>query len=84
MPSFLAYSGSGNASGNLVYVNYGTELDFKTLANYSISLNGSIAIIRYGKIFRGSKVRAVKYCLDQLCSCTTYTRVDNKNHLKHK
>ena len=56
LPSFLAYSGSGMASGNLVYVNYGTQLDFKTLADYNISLNGSIAIIRYGKIFRGSKV----------------------------
>jgi hypothetical protein len=59
VPSFLAYSASGNVSGNLVYVNYGRQQDYKRLRDYNISLNGSIAMIRYGRIFRGSKVCGV-------------------------
>lgn len=56
MPSFLGYSSAGNVSGNLVYVNYGMQQDFNKLRDYGVSLNGSIALIRYGKIFRGIKV----------------------------
>ena len=62
VPSFLAYSAPGNVSGNLVYVNYGRQQDYKRLRDYNISLNGSIAMIRYGGIFRGSKVCGVQ-CL---------------------
>ena len=63
MPSFLAYSGSGIVLGNLVYVNYGRQEDFRELGSHNISLNGSIAIIRYGRIFRGSMVCAARYRL---------------------
>ena len=41
----------------LVYVNYGRVEDFELLRdNFSVSVNGCITIIRYGKIFRGDKV----------------------------
>ncbi|XP_028408285.1 N-acetylated-alpha-linked acidic dipeptidase 2-like isoform X2 [Dendronephthya gigantea] len=56
VPSFLGYSGSGVVTGDLIYVNYGRKEDFEKLKNNSIFLNGSIAIMRYGWIFRGSKV----------------------------
>uniref|UniRef100_A0A0B7B352 Aminopeptidase NAALADL1 n=1 Tax=Arion vulgaris TaxID=1028688 RepID=A0A0B7B352_9EUPU len=55
--NFNAYSPAGIASGDLVYVNYGTLEDFEYLTkNLSLDLSGKIVIIRYGKIFRGNKV----------------------------
>ena len=42
--------------GPLVYVNYARIEDFVYLKNQSFELNGTIAIARYGKIFRGDKV----------------------------
>ena len=53
---FLGYSPSGKASGELVYVNYGQVEDFEQLKNLSVNVTGKIAIMRYGKIFRGNKV----------------------------
>ncbi len=44
------------AQGELVYVNYGTNLNFEELERMNISLKGKIALIRYGKNFRGDKV----------------------------
>ena len=56
-PPFNAYSGLGNATGKLVYVNYGQLEDFLYLRdNASIDLNGAICMARYGAIFRGDKV----------------------------
>jgi N-acetylated-alpha-linked acidic dipeptidase len=55
-PPFNAYSGSGNATGPLVYVNYGRLEDFLYLnRTLNISLEGHICIARYGQIFRGDK-----------------------------
>jgi len=53
---FLGYSPSGKAEGELVYVNYGRVEDFKKLKNLGVNVTGKIAIMRYGKIFRGNKV----------------------------
>ncbi|XP_063803909.1 putative N-acetylated-alpha-linked acidic dipeptidase isoform X2 [Pseudophryne corroboree] len=55
---FNAYSPSGVIVGDLVYVNYGTVEDFHYLTrNLSLNLTGTVAIARYGKIFRGDKVK---------------------------
>jgi hypothetical protein len=44
--------------GTLVYVNYARVEDFEYLEkNKSINITGKIAFARYGKIFRGDKVR---------------------------
>lgn len=56
-PAFLAYSPPGSATGNLVYVNYGTNEDFDTLQRLGVNLVGVICLTRYGKGFRGQKVR---------------------------
>ena len=53
---FLGYSPSGKASGELVYVNHGQVQDFEQLKNLSVNVTGKIAIMRYGKIFRGNMV----------------------------
>ena len=53
---FNAYSGSGSATGRLVYVNYATIDDFLYLTtNLSLNLTGRICIARYGAIYRGDK-----------------------------
>ncbi|KAM3918010.1 glutamate carboxypeptidase 2-like isoform 2-T2 [Leptodactylus fuscus] len=54
---FNAYSPPGVIVGDPVYVNYGTVEDFQYLTrNLSMNLTGTVAIARYGKIFRGDKV----------------------------
>lgn len=64
IPPYLAYSRSGNVSGEVVYANFGRNKDFEYLNQLGISLNGKIAVIRYGQIFRGDKVEtAAKYGL---------------------
>jgi N-acetylated-alpha-linked acidic dipeptidase len=57
VPTFHGYSASGNVTGPVVYVNYGTFQDFEDLVRANISLEGKIAIARYGGIFRGLKVK---------------------------
>lgn len=58
VPPFNAYSAPGDIYGDLVYVNYGRVEDYLFLENnMSINVTGKIAFARYGKIFRGDKVR---------------------------
>jgi len=57
IPTFHGYSASGNVTASYVYVNYGTYADFEDLVAANISLKGKIAIAKYGKIFRGLKVK---------------------------
>ncbi|MEO1130390.1 MAG: M28 family peptidase [Planctomycetota bacterium] len=52
-----AYAASGEASGEVVYVNYGRKEDFRQLAERGIDLTGKIAIARYGGNFRGYKAK---------------------------
>ncbi|XP_013387509.1 putative N-acetylated-alpha-linked acidic dipeptidase [Lingula anatina] len=58
-PPFNAYSKNGTVENSrLVYVNYGRIEDFFFITrNKSMDVNGAIVIARYGKIFRGDKVR---------------------------
>ncbi|CAJ0962337.1 unnamed protein product, partial [Mesorhabditis belari] len=59
---FLAWSAPGTVTGNIVFCNRGTEEDFDELEDIGISVKGNIALIRYGKLFRGAKVsNAQKY-----------------------
>ncbi|HXX43584.1 MAG TPA: M28 family metallopeptidase [Candidatus Acidoferrales bacterium] len=54
---FNAYSPSGEITAPVVYVNYGTEDDYRQLAALGISVEGKIAIVRYGRGYRGIKVK---------------------------
>lgn len=56
-PAFNAYSPSGETRGKVVYVNYGTREDYEKLSELGISVDGRIALVRYGKIYRGSKAQ---------------------------
>ncbi|MEM9066375.1 MAG: M28 family peptidase [Planctomycetota bacterium] len=52
-----AYSASGVAEADVVYVNHGRKQDFEALAAAGVSLDGKIAIARYGGNFRGYKAK---------------------------
>lgn len=57
LPTYNAYSASGEATGQLVYVNYGLPEDYETLKQLGISVKGKIVIARYGRSWRGTKAR---------------------------
>uniref|UniRef100_A0A8D0V5T3 Aminopeptidase NAALADL1 n=1 Tax=Sus scrofa TaxID=9823 RepID=A0A8D0V5T3_PIG len=58
VPPFSAFSPQGMPEGDLVYVNYArTEDFFKLERDMKINCSGKILIARYGKIFRGNKVK---------------------------
>jgi N-acetylated-alpha-linked acidic dipeptidase len=58
IPSWLGYAANGTVEGPVVYANYGTYDDFKMLNDtWGVQLKGTIALIRYGSIMRGTKVR---------------------------
>lgn len=56
-PAFHGYGASGEAEGQVVYVNYGSPADFQRLEGMGISVEGKIALVRYGGAFRGLKVK---------------------------
>lgn len=57
VPTFLAYAANGNVTSQYVYANYGSREDFEQLKELGVDVTGKIAIVRYGKIFRGLKVK---------------------------
>ncbi|HEV8510896.1 MAG TPA: M20/M25/M40 family metallo-hydrolase, partial [Gemmatimonadales bacterium] len=57
VPPFNGYTGDGNVTAEVVYVNYGLIEDYKTLDSLGVSVRGKIAIARYGRSFRGIKAR---------------------------
>src|SRR6266545_5007299 len=57
IPPFNGYTGDGNVTAEVVYVNYGLIEDYKRLDSLGISVNGKIVIARYGRSFRGIKAR---------------------------
>src|SRR3954469_21577521 len=60
LPQYLTvngYSGQGDVTGEVVYVNYGLIEDYAQLDSMGISVRGKIAVARYGRSFRGIKAR---------------------------
>jgi len=53
--TYNAYSGTGNVTAELVYVNYGRLEDFQLLESMGVNVQGKICIARYGSVFRGNK-----------------------------
>ena len=56
-PTVNGYSGQGDATADVVYVNYGLIEDYAQLDSLGISVRGKIAVARYGRSFRGIKAR---------------------------
>lgn len=56
-PTVNGYSGTGDVTGEVVYVNYGLIEDYAQLDSLGVSVRGKIAVARYGRSFRGIKAR---------------------------
>ena len=54
-PTYNAYSGDGEVTGEVVYVNYGMPADYDELAKAGVSVKGKIVLARYGGGWRGIK-----------------------------
>jgi N-acetylated-alpha-linked acidic dipeptidase len=55
LPTYNAYSGEGDVTAPLVYVNYGIPSDYEELERQGVSVKGAIVIARYGMSWRGIK-----------------------------
>jgi N-acetylated-alpha-linked acidic dipeptidase len=55
--AFNAYAPSADVTTPVIYVNYGTQDDYRTLQSMGISVEGKIAIARYGRCYRGIKTK---------------------------
>ena len=55
LPTYNAYSASGDVTSDVVYVNYGVPDDYEYLARHNIDVKGKIVLARYGKSWRGIK-----------------------------
>ena len=56
-PTVNGYSGQGDVTADVVYVNYGLIEDYAQLDSLGIPVRGKIAVARYGRSFRGIKAR---------------------------
>lgn len=74
-PTFHGYSWTGNATGELVYVGRGQQVDFQRLIDFGVPLEGKIALARYGGPFRGLKVKNAQ--LHGMVGCLIYTDIDD-------
>lgn len=54
-PLYNAYSGDGDVTGDVVYVNYGMPADYDRLKELGVDVKGKIVIARYGAGWRGIK-----------------------------
>ncbi|MGA0829340.1 MAG: PA domain-containing protein, partial [Flavobacteriaceae bacterium] len=52
-----SFSGSGDVTAEVVYVNYGTREDFEMLKELGVPVEGKVALARYGGNFRGYKAK---------------------------
>jgi N-acetylated-alpha-linked acidic dipeptidase len=57
IPAFNIYSPSGEATAPVVYVNYGTQDDYRTLESAGVRVDGKIILARYGRGYRGVKAK---------------------------
>ena len=55
--AFNVYAPSADITAPVIYVNYGTQEDYQTLEAMGISVEGKIAIARYGRCYRGIKTK---------------------------
>jgi len=55
--AFNSYSPSADVSAPVVYLNYGTRSDYEQLARLGVSVEGKIVIARYGRGYRGIKLK---------------------------
>ena len=57
IPAANDYSTSGDVTAPVIYVNYGTAGDYHALDALGISVKGKLVLARYGRGYRGVKVK---------------------------
>lgn len=57
IPTFHGYSASGNVTAQYIFANYGSFEDFEDLVKAGIKIKGTIVVVKYGRVFRGLKVK---------------------------
>ncbi|KAL9125778.1 MAG: hypothetical protein Q9217_005068 [Psora testacea] len=57
IPTFHGYGATGDVTAPFVYVNFGTYADFDDLVKANVNLEGKIALAKYGRVFRGLKIK---------------------------
>jgi N-acetylated-alpha-linked acidic dipeptidase len=55
--AFNSYSPSGDVTAPVVYANYGTQQDYRTLKSLGVDVEGKILLVRYGRVYRGIKAK---------------------------
>jgi N-acetylated-alpha-linked acidic dipeptidase len=55
--AFNAYAPSADVTAPVIYLNYGTQEDYRALEAMGLSVEGKIAIARYGRCYRGIKTK---------------------------
>ncbi|MEO6980878.1 MAG: transferrin receptor-like dimerization domain-containing protein [Mucilaginibacter sp.] len=55
LPTYNAWSGDGDVTAPLIFVNYGLPEDYETLAKLGVDVKGKIVIAKYGRSWRGIK-----------------------------
>lgn len=60
LPTFNAYSATGDVTAPLVYVNFGVPADYELLKKNGIDVKGKIVIARYGGAWRGVKPKVAQ------------------------
>ena len=55
LPPYNAFSRDGEVEAELVFVNYGMPADYEVLERHGISVEGKIAVAKYGRSWRGIK-----------------------------
>ncbi|HET9065875.1 MAG TPA: M20/M25/M40 family metallo-hydrolase [Gemmatimonadales bacterium] len=56
-PAMNGYSGAGDVTAPVVYVNYGLPADYDQLTEMGVEVRGRVVIARYGRSYRGIKAR---------------------------
>ncbi|KAG5650582.1 hypothetical protein H0H81_011721 [Sphagnurus paluster] len=60
IPTWHGLSKDGDVEGQLVYANYGSKEDYDSLVAAGVDLTRKIVITRYGKLFRGLKIKGAQ------------------------
>lgn len=56
-PAMNGYSGVGEVTAPVVFVNYGLAEDYAVLDSLGVAVRGRVVVARYGRSFRGIKAR---------------------------
>ena len=57
LPAANDYSASGDITAQVIYANYGTAQDYRSLDSLGVSVRGKIVLARYGRGYRGVKAK---------------------------